>query len=379
MKRIWPSVELGQLCSVEGGNAAPQDPEDFRDGTIPFVRMKDLGRYHFTDSLDVTDDRLREDAVQKHRLRVFDPGCILFPRSGSVFLNHRAILGVQAVIVSHIGILSDFSQLVNSRYLFRYLQSFDMTRLSKKTTGVDSIAFSDVKRISVPLPPLDCQSQIVEILDSADGLLSLRAVVDMQTAEVIPATFYKMFGDPITNPRRWPIMQLGELVRNCDSRRKPVRASERREKQGTFPYYGASGIIDHVDEFLFDETTLLVAEDGANLVTRSTPIAFIAKGKYWVNNHAHVLSFNGKAELEFLEASLNLRSILDFVTGSAQPKLNQANLNRIPIAIPPVQLQHEFIKRVTDVREIQREQVRLRHLIESLFQSLLQQAFDGEL
>src|ERR1019366_10531280 len=98
--------------------------------------------------------------------------------------------------------------------------------------------------------------------------------------------------------------------------------------------YGASGIIDYVDEFLFDERTLLIAEDGANLLARATPIAFIAEGKYWVNNHAHVVSDNGQVDLDYLRFSLNLRRIDHFVTGSAQPKLNQASLNRILVPSP---------------------------------------------
>jgi type I restriction enzyme S subunit len=112
--------------------------------------------------------------------------------------------------------------------------------------------------------------------------------------------------------------------------------------QGRFPYYGASGVIDHVDDYLFDGQRLLVGEDGANLIARSSPIAFIANGKYWVNNHAHVLNENGKAKLRFLEYYFALVDLKPFVTGSAQPKLTRSALDSLPVPLPPLDLQERF-------------------------------------
>jgi type I restriction enzyme S subunit len=134
-----------------------------------------------------------------------------------------------------------------------------------------------------------------------------------------------------------------------DSRRVPITKGDRKE--GPFPYYGASGIVDYVADYIFDEDILLISEDGANLLARSTPIAFSVSGKSWVNNHAHVLKFNSSAAQKFVEVYLNSISIEQFVTGAAQPKLNQEALNRIPIPIPddPAKLQ-------TIVAEIEAEQ-----------------------
>jgi type I restriction enzyme S subunit len=112
--------------------------------------------------------------------------------------------------------------------------------------------------------------------------------------------------------------------------------------QGRFPYYGASGVIDHVDDYLFEGQRLLVGEDGANLIARSSPIAFIADGKYWVNNHAHVLSENGEAKLRFLEYYFALVDLKPFVTGSAQPKLTRSALDSLPVPLPPLGLQERF-------------------------------------
>lgn len=128
--------------------------------------------------------------------------------------------------------------------------------------------------------------------------------------------------------------KLSDLCEILDSQRKPLSALQRAKKQGIYPYYGAQGIIDHLDDYLLDGEYLLVAEDGANLETRNQPIANIAKGKIWVNNHAHVLGSNGKCPLNLLGFILNNMNISPYVTGCAQPKLNQENLRNIEIELP---------------------------------------------
>ena len=128
--------------------------------------------------------------------------------------------------------------------------------------------------------------------------------------------------------------KLSDLCEILDSKRKPLSSLQRAKKQGIYPYYGAQGIIDHLDDYLLDGEYLLVAEDGANLETRNQPIANIAKGKIWVNNHAHVLGSNGKCPLNLLGFILNNMNISPYVTGCAQPKLNQENLRNIEIELP---------------------------------------------
>lgn len=128
--------------------------------------------------------------------------------------------------------------------------------------------------------------------------------------------------------------KLSDLCEILDAKRKPLSALQRAKKQGIYPYYGAQGIIDHLNEYLLDGEYLLVAEDGANLETRNQPIANIAKGKIWVNNHAHVLGSNRKCPLNLLGFILNNMNISPYVTGCAQPKLNQENLRSIEIELP---------------------------------------------
>ena len=131
----------------------------------------------------------------------------------------------------------------------------------------------------------------------------------------------------------------------CQNRiRIPVKKSERETTQGTYPYYGASGIVDYVDDYLFEGEHLLISEDGANLVSRVTPIAFIAKGQFWVNNHAHVFAENGNLDAIYCETLFSLLDLSTHITGSAQPKLNKGNLDKIVIPVPTIDIQIRFKK-----------------------------------
>jgi type I restriction enzyme, S subunit len=142
-------------------------------------------------------------------------------------------------------------------------------------------------------------------------------------------------------PNDWKIYSVGELTENFDALRVPVRELDRQ--YGPYPYYGASGIVDHVSEYLFEGEHLLVAEDGENLRSRQTPIAFIASGKFWVNNHAHIVRGNSLALTRFLAYALQAKDISAYLTGSTLPKLTQANLNLIPILTPPLAEQEGIV------------------------------------
>jgi type I restriction enzyme, S subunit len=139
----------------------------------------------------------------------------------------------------------------------------------------------------------------------------------------------------------WPILSLGDLTVNHDAKRRPVKESER--KAGPYPYYGASGIVDHVDGYLFDGSYLLIGEDGENMRTRQTPIAFMAHGKFWVNNHAHIVTGNHLADTRFLMYSVSNTDIHSYLTGAVMPKLTQGNLNKILLACPPIDVQSEIV------------------------------------
>ena len=147
-------------------------------------------------------------------------------------------------------------------------------------------------------------------------------------------------------PNSWEWVRFGEVTFNRDGERIPVSKEERNTRERIYDYYGASGIIDKIDNYLFDKPLLLIGEDGANLINRSTPIAFIAKGKYWVNNHAHVLDGISLEFLRYIEVFINATNLTPYVTGTAQPKMNQTKMNSIPVALPPLAEQRRIVARV---------------------------------
>ncbi len=150
-------------------------------------------------------------------------------------------------------------------------------------------------------------------------------------------------------PLGWSYARFGNVTFNRDAERIPLSVTARRTRQGEYDYYGASSVIDKIDDFLFDKTLLLIGEDGANLINRSTPIAFLAHGKYWVNNHAHVLDGITIDFLRYIELHINAISLELYITGTAQPKMNQAKMNTIVLSIPPENEQKRIVAKVDEL------------------------------
>lgn len=154
---------------------------------------------------------------------------------------------------------------------------------------------------------------------------------------------------PFELPKGWAWTRFSAITINRDSERKPLSSSQRTDVAKIYDYYGASGKIDKIDKYIFDERLLLIGEDGANLVTRSKPIAFFAEGQYWVNNHSHCIDATDKFILEYLCFYINAISLEKYVTGSAQPKMTQDNMNSILIPLPPYSEQKRMSQRLNEV------------------------------
>lgn len=181
-------------------------------------------------------------------------------------------------------------------------------------------------------------------------------------------------------PSGWVATTVGEVLICRDSERIPVSQADRETRAKVYDYYGASGVIDKIDGFLFDKPLLLVGEDGANLINRSTPIAFIARGRYWVNNHAHVLDGIDEDLLRYMALFFNAIDLKPYVTGTAQPKLNQAKLNAIPVSLPPQAEQRRIVAKVNELMalcdrlEARQQDAEAAHarLVQALLDSLTQ-------
>lgn len=204
-------------------------------------------------------------------------------------------------------------------------------------------------KIPIPCPDnprksLEIQAEIVRILEAFTELTA--ELTAQLTAELTDRKKqYNYYRDQLLRFEEadveWEV--LGALAENLDSMRKPITSGLR--EPGDIPYYGASGIVDYVKDYIFDCDLLLISEDGANLLARNTPIAFSISGKSWVNNHAHVLKFKTYAERKYVEYYLNSIDLTPYISGAAQPKLNKKNLESIRIPNPSL----EEKKRIVDI------------------------------
>ena len=137
--------------------------------------------------------------------------------------------------------------------------------------------------------------------------------------------------------------RFDQVTINYDRKRIPLSGAEREKRQGVYPYYGAQGVIDHVNDYIFDGDFLLIAEDGENLKSKKQNIAQMASGRFWVNNHAHIVQGNHLCDTQYLCYLINTMDLSGFITGSAQPKLSQANMNMISVDLPDIEVQHRIV------------------------------------
>lgn len=253
---------------------------------------------------------------------------------------------------------------LSGRYLYHYFITKFPSYIGKQMYqgSVPSIRRPMLNSFEIAIPALEIQKKIVAVLDNFDTIctdlnIGLPAEIEARQKQYeyyrdLLLTFAEKGNTVLTDGRTDRSVELGaiklvqyvfgyayltlnQISDNCDRQRKPVTKGKRTT--GKYPYYGASGVVDYVSEYIFDGDYLLVSEDGANLLARSTPIAFSISGKTWVNNHAHVLKFTSYELRKYVENYLNSIDLSKYISGGAQPKLNQDNLNKITIPIPNIE------------------------------------------
>lgn len=250
------------------------------------------------------------------------------------------------------------SENINPRFLFHLLtgelfKNYLNEVLNSST--INNLNSRVMSQFLVPIPSLETQQKIVKILDKMTELeATLEATLEAELSQRRRQYEYyrnalldfdnrggviaKLYPDCLKDVV-WKT--LGEVAENLNFMRRPITSGLR--EAGNIPYYGASGIVDYVKDYIFDGDFLLISEDGANLLARKTPIAFSISGKSWVNNHAHILKFATYAERRFIEFYLNNIDLTPYISGSAQPKLNKQSLNSIKVPNPPLEIQQKIV------------------------------------
>lgn len=333
----WEFQKFGAISlSMHQGINTAGDKVEFVNVGYPILQSRNItsGKLNF-DNMKYMSRGYWEKYKLKYR-----------PKYGDILLTNIGTIGKSIVVTNEIAekeflihwnifkISCDLN-IINPFYLKYSLDKIDDDKYYDKFQKGGTVHFITKKvleDIEIPLPPLETQEQIVKEIESYQKIIDgAKMVVENYKPTIL------------INPE-WDKVELGELYINLDGKRKPVTKNVRTK--GVYPYYGASGIVDYVEDYIFDEELLLVSEDGANLLARSTPIAFTVIGKFWVNNHAHVLKFESRNTQKYIEYYLNSIDISQYVTGAAQPKLNQQSLNRITIPLPSEYEQIEIVKRI---------------------------------
>ena len=246
------------------------------------------------------------------------------------------------------------------------------------------ISYKQFSELRLPVPSPAEQQKIADCLNFLDELIAAqdRKVDTLKTHKKgLMQQLFPREGE--TQPRlqfpefrggkAWSVGKLGHIAENLDNRRIPITSGDR--EAGAIPYYGASGIVDYVKDFIFEEDLLCVSEDGANLLARTYPIAFSISGKTWVNNHAHVLKFEHPCIQKFVEIYLNSIKLDDFITGMAQPKLNKAMLDSIPVPHPDISEQQRIADCITALDELITAELQVLDDLKTHKQGLMQQLF----
>lgn len=237
-------------------------------------------------------------------------------------------------------------QEINNGYFAALFKSTNLiNEFRKNSQGMTSdtwnLKYPQIETIKVQIPSVSEQDKVSALFSVLDERIAAqsRLVESLKKYKrgVVKAIMTKQirFVDKNGKPYpEWSACTLQDAVDFLDGQRKPLESADRAKRQGKYPYYGASGIIDSIDDYIFDEPLILLGEDGANIINRSSPLCFIATGKYWVNNHAHVMRPHKGQNIRFLRELLESLDYTRYNTGTAQPKLNQEKCRTIPLSLP---------------------------------------------
>jgi len=345
----WQLTTIGEVGKFHYGKSAPKWSLS-SDAPTLCVRYGEL----YTKFDTIISEIFSRTNIDPSNLRFSKGGEILIPRVGEVpqdFGKNCCYLPFPNIAIGEmISVYETEEYPIFYAYYFRTMWK----QFAEVVEGqnVKNLYYVNLEPIIVGKPSYIEQQKIASCLSSLDELITsqsqkLEALKTHKKGlmqQLFPAegeTVPKRRFEEFRESEEWEIKSLGNIAENLDFKRIPITGNIR--EKGDVPYYGASGIIDYVKDFIFDETLLCISEDGANLVDRNYPIAFSISGRTWVNNHTHVLRFEKVFTQVMVENYLNSINLEDFLTGMAQPKLNRSKLDIIPIPLPKSEVEQQKI------------------------------------
>lgn len=322
---------------------------------------------------DISDPAIRDLSEESDAdSRILEEGDLLVTKSSGSALHIGKTTIVDEAIASMRCSYSNFMQRLRSgrgltsRFCW-YLLNSDLAReqycyLQNSTSGLGNLTSGTISGIMIPVPPVDDQEAIVSYLDAKTAEVDSLVKDCEREVELLQEYRKAVVSEAVTKgldpnapmkdsgidwigeiPEGWEVSKVKYAYINRDSERVPVEASKRDQSaEVLYPYYGASGVVDFISDFIFDEPLLLIGEDGANLRLRNLPLIYAANGRYWVNNHAHILQPTEMMDYRYSFYQLELVDLENYLTGSTQPKLTAESLGLIPVAMPSMREQQEI-------------------------------------
>lgn len=280
-------------------------------------------------------------------------------------------------------ILRANTDIVLPEYLFYFLKSdYGYNSIISRSMGSVQVNIAKrevIENIKINIPSLKEQEKIVKILSNIDEKIKLNNQINDNLFKIGDQLYFENFDKYKKElPDGYRIVKLGDAVSNYDSKRKPMSRRERELHQGLYPYYGATSIIDYVDDYIFDDTYLLMGEDGTVKTDEGYPVLQYIWGKNWINNHAHVLK-GEKISTEFLVFALRKINIESMITGAVQPKINQENMNKIEFVIGTESKNREYENIFTNIMNKYKNIIEENKRLEQLRDILLPKLMNGEI
>ena len=352
----WEVVRLIDVADYINGYAF--SPKDWKDKGLPIIRIQNLN--DLKAEFNYFDGKIDEKYIVKN-------GDLLFSWSASigVYMWNRG----KAVLNQHIFKVVPKKN-VDKLYLY-YVLHLAIEQLRNRVHGSTMKHFkqNELKTTFIPLPPLEEQKAIAKVLSTVDEAIQKVDLIIEKTERLKKGLMQKLLTKGIGHkefkdteigriPKEWEVVRLEDIIEIHDNKRIPLSEMERSNRKGVYPYCGANGIIDYIDDYIFDGEFVLLAEDGGNY-NRFGKSAYIMRGKFWVNNHAHILrAIKGKTTNLFLLYVLNFLDLNPYVVGSTRKKLNQDKMKIIKIPLPPLEEQQkiaEILSMVDKKLELERK------------------------